>query len=140
VAGRALVPLGADNQPAHEARVIDRARAYHRHWLLAFRDVADRTELERWPRGSLLGAVQRELPPPPPGQVQAHEVPGMAVVVGADRVGVAREIYPTSAGELLAVEVAGEERLVPFRKPFLVSVDREARVIRLELPPGLLEL
>ena len=69
-----------------------------------------------------------------------HEIPGTPVVVGGQVIGAARELIASPSGALLAVEVGGRELLVPFRKPIVKRVDREARVIELDPPPGLLDL
>ena len=46
----------------------------------------------------------------------------------------------TAAGPILSIDVAGREALVPWTRPIVVSVDREARRIVLDPPEGLLEL
>jgi 16S rRNA processing protein RimM len=44
------------------------------------------------------------------------------------------------APDMLLLEQRGEELLIPFAKAFLVSVDLEARLLRMRLPPGLTEI
>ena len=62
------------------------------------------------------------------------------MVVDDRVIGVAREIVSGPAGDLLALEVNGKELLIPFRKPIVKRVDRAARRIELDPPPGLLDL
>jgi 16S rRNA processing protein RimM len=138
--GRELVPLDEAGAPAGVAVIIEHARSYHREWLLKFRGIDDRGVLEQWPRQALLGAPAGELQPPREGQLYRHEIPGAAIVVAGKTVGRAREVLSGPGGELLAIEVAGKELLVPFRKPIVKRVDRESRAIELDPPPGLLEL
>jgi 16S rRNA processing protein RimM len=140
VPGRELLPLTDEGEPAGPPVVIERARAYHRQWLVAFRGVPDRTTLDRWPRGLLLGMPREKLTPPGPGQVYLHEIPGTAIIVGGRKVGVARDLYNAPGGDLLEIDVNGRALLVPFRRPIVVRVDREAGEIELDPPPGLLEL
>jgi 16S rRNA processing protein RimM len=140
VPGRELLPLTDAGELAGAPVVIERSRPYHRQWLVSFRGVPDRTTLDRWPRGLLLGMPREDLTPPGPGQVYLHEIPGMAIVIGGRKVGVARDLYHAPAGDLLEIEVDGRSQLVPFRKPIVVRVDREAGEIELDPPPGLLDL
>ena len=137
---KALVPLDESGTPAGAAVTIERSRSYHREWLLKFRGIDDRNTLERWHRQLLLGAAIAELTPPHEGQLYRHEIPGAAIVIGGKVVGRAQEVLSGPGGELLAIDLAGKELLVPFRKPIVKRVDRESRQIELDPPPGLLEL
>jgi 16S rRNA processing protein RimM len=140
VPGRELVTLDATGNPAGEPVTIERARRYHREWLVKFRGIEERTPLETWSRQALLGMPKADLTPPKDDQLYLHEIPGTPVLVGEQVIGVAKEILSGPAGELLALEVNGKELLVPFRKPFVKRVDRVARQIELDPPPGLLDL
>ena len=68
-------------------------------------------------------------------------VPGAEGVGGGGEViGVARDLAGPAGAELLVVEARGKEHLVPFRAPIVRRLDRAARRIEVDLPPGLLEL
>ena len=71
-----------------------------------------------------------------------HEMPGVSVRVGGEIIGRVIRLVEVAGGEgdLLAVDVGGREILVPFRRPIVTRVDREAREIELDPPGGLLEL
>jgi 16S rRNA processing protein RimM len=140
VEGRALMPLDADGQPTGTAVIVERARRYHRQWLFKFRGVPDRTTLEQWPRALAFGVPSSELTPPRNDQLYRHEIAGVAVVVGNETVGVVKALARAPGGDLLVIDVGGREQLVPFRKPIVKRVDRAARQIELDPPPGLLEL
>ena len=140
VAGRVLTPLDDEGQPAGAGMTVERARRYHREWLVKFEGVADREALQGWSKQAILGVARTELTPPRDDQMYVHEIPGTPVVVGGQVIGAARELIASPSGALLAVEVGGRELLVPFRKPIVKRVDREARVIELDPPPGLLDL
>jgi 16S rRNA processing protein RimM len=138
--GRELQPIDEDGNPTGDPVLIERCRPFHREWLLKFEGVADRTTLEGW-RQRLFGMRAAALRPPGDDELYVHEVPGTKVTVGGAEVGVAREVVDLpGGGRLLAVEVGGREVLVPFRKPIVTRIDRNARVIELDPPDGLLEL
>jgi len=139
-AGRQLVPVDEAGRAIDSPVVIERSRPYHRQWLVKFRDVEDRTVLESW-RQRLFGVPREELTPPEDGEMYLHEVAGTTVLVGGEQVGVAREMIEIPGGLLLAVDLNdGREALVPFRRPIVRRVDRQAREIELDPPEGLLEL
>lgn len=139
VPGRMLFPVDDEGQPVGAPVEVERARPYHRRWLLKFRGVDDRNGLQAW--SGLLGARREELTPPAEGEFYEHEIAGVDVVVGGKVVGTGAGLIRIPAGQLLAVAMAdGREVLVPFRKPVVVAVDRAARRIELNPPDGLLEL
>jgi 16S rRNA processing protein RimM len=140
VPGRLLVMLDGAGQPAGEPLVIERARRYHREWLVKFQGVDERTPLEQWSRQGLLGMPAAELTPPRSDQLYLHEIPGTPVVVAGQVVGVAKEVLTGPGGDLLSVEINGRDLLIPFRKPIVKRVDRESRTIELDPPAGLLDL
>ncbi len=139
VPDRTLTPVDDGGDPIGTPLTIERARSYHRQWLLKFREIGDRTTLEQWDQ-KLLGMARRELTPPRNDEMYAHEIPGARVMAGGDMLGVAKGLLGVPGGELLAVDVDGKEVLVPFREPILRGLNREERVIEVDLPPGLLEL
>ncbi len=140
VAGRDLYKLDEAGQPVGEPLTIERARPYHREWLVKFAGVNERTPLEGWDRQGLLGVPRDQLTPPRDDQLYLHEIPGTPVVAGGKVVGIAKELLSAPAGDLLAVEVNGKVLLIPFTKPILVRVDRVARQIEIDPPEGLLDL
>ncbi len=139
-AGQRLVPVDESGSAVGAPLVIERSRPYHRHWLLKFEAVEDRTILEGW-RQRLLGVPQEELEPPGEDELYVHEVPGAGVVAGGREIGTATGLVDLPGGaRLLGVEIEGREVFVPFRRPIVTRVDRVARVIELDPPDGLLEL
>ncbi len=139
VPGRVLVPVDDDGRPCGDEVVIQRARPYQRHWLLAFEGIRDRTALESWDAVTL-GAAQRELRAPDEGEMYLHEVPGSTVVEGGEVIGVVKDVVGVPGGRMLVVERRGREHLIPFREPIVQRLDREGRRIEVVLPPGLLEV
>jgi 16S rRNA processing protein RimM len=139
-AGRSLVRLTLDGTVIGEPVVIERCRSFHREWLLKFRGVDARSELDAW-RGQFLGADAGELPAPGEGEVYLHELEGFAVrdTAGA-ALGLVTGIFDLPAGLTLEVQGPKREFLLPFKKEFVREVQREARVLVVALPEGFLDL
>ena len=138
VPGGTLTPLDDTGSPSGPSLTIERARAYHRRWLLKFREIAARTPLESrglaglgMPAGALAAAGER---------LRADEVTGMTVTAEGRAVGTASTLIPVPGGELLEMEHEGRTVLIPFRAPIVLRTDRAGREIVIDPPPGLLEL
>ncbi len=109
-------------------------------WLIAFTEITDRTEAEKWNGRHLMVPVE-ELSEPEEGEVFAHELVGMQLVdaeSGAP-IGEVIEFYELPQGLLLEFRGPRGTASLPFVDEFVDDVDREARVIRVRLPDGLLE-
>ena len=139
VTERTLTPVDDSGTPVGAPVTIERSRPYHRQWLLKFKEVDSRAELEQWNQ-VLLGMPREDLSPPGDDEMYAHEIPGSRVMAGGKLLGVAMGLVDVPGGELLRVDVEGKEVLVPFREPILIGLNRAERVIEIDLPPGLLEL
>lgn len=57
-----------------------------------------------------------------------------------EKIGAVREVMRTGGTEILVVEGAEKEYLVPFSETICIEVDVEEKVIRIDPPEGLLEL
>lgn len=137
--GRRLAEVDEAGAVIGDEVTVSRGRPFGRSWLLGFGGIASRTELEQR-RLQYLGAPRTELKALGPNAMYVHEIPGAQVVAGATIIGIARELVGTPGCELLVIESGGREHLIPFRAPILKGLDRAARRIEVELPPGLLEL
>lgn len=135
--GRAVWVVGLDGAGVAGPLVIERSRAYHREWLVAFRGRSSREGVEPW-KDLLLAVPESELRPPEGDEVWLHELVGFTVAApdGA-ALGVVSDVYELPAG--LTVEVQGPRRefLFPYRKEFVRQVDRTGRRLVVELPEGL---
>lgn len=118
---------------------IARSRVYHREWLMAFRGYPDRNAIEGW-HDRLVLADADTLAPPGPGEVYLHELAGFAVI-GPDgtALGVVSQVDEVPSGVMLEVQGKRREFLLPFRKEFVVEVDRTGRRLVVALPEGLIE-
>jgi len=76
------------------------------------------------------------------GEFFDWQLEGCAVeTIEGDRIGIVRELMRTGGTEVLVVDSAEEKRdyLIPFANEICVEVDTEKRLIRVDLPEGLLE-
>ncbi|MBX3173337.1 MAG: 16S rRNA processing protein RimM [Gemmatimonadaceae bacterium] len=115
-------------------------RPFKEGWLLTLDAVQDRTEAEKWNGRHLMVPVQ-ELSEPDEGEVFAHELVGMQLVHAdtSQPLGEVVEFYELPQGLLLEFKTARGLASLPFVDEFVDEVDRDARVIRVRPPSGLLE-
>ncbi len=122
-----------------EALTLETARPHSGRWLVTAPEVADRTAAESL-RGAHLGVPREELPDLPDGGYLLHDLVGMSVREGGETIGTIREVYDQPGGPLLALDVAGRERLIPFQADFVVELDIDGRVLHMTLPAGLFDI
>ena len=122
---------------------VESSRPFSDGLLIAFAEVPDRNAAETW-RGRYLLVPADEVSPPSDEEVYVHELPGMRVeLADGELVGTVEETYELPQG--LAIDVRRPppyERqtvLLQFDDRTIASVDREARVIVVTPPEGLLE-
>ena len=100
---------------------------------------ADREAAEAL-RGCELEVAIERVPAAPAGAFWHHELVG---AVCRDRrageLGEVEELVEQGGRLLLRVRGAVGELLIPFAEPFLAGLDREARTLTVDLPPGLIE-
>ena len=119
--------------------IIERSRSYHREWLVAFREQGI-TAVERW-KGTFLVAETAALRAPGSGEVYLHELAGFAVrEAGGMALGLVSRVLEAPAGLLLEVQGPKREFLLPFRKEFVVELNRDDRWLVVDLPEGLTEI
>lgn len=138
-AGTTTGDLARDRQELHVRSV----RPLNEGVLVSFAEVPDRNAADLW-RGRYLLAPATEVPAPDDDEVYLHDLIGMRVDLGdGTTVGTVEEVYELPLG--LAVDVRripprqAETILLPWDERTVASVDREARVIVVTPPEGLLE-
>lgn len=136
-----LIDPGADTvaPPPPRALTVETARLHGGRWLVEVREVADRTAAERL-RGARLTVPREDLPELPDGGYLLHDLIGMSVCEEDATIGVIREVYDQPGAPLLALDVDGRERLVPFEAELVVQLDFEAGEVHMKLPAGLLDI
>lgn len=120
---------------------IESVREHGGRLLIRLAGVADRNAADEL-RGTLFVVDTAELPAiDDPDEFYDHELEGLRVVTTEGTpVGSVAEVLHTAAGELLAVNADDREVLVPFVAAIVTSVSRDAGVITIDPPDGLLEL
>ena len=116
------------------------ARPHGERLIVRFDEVPDRTAAELL-RGALLVADTASLPPTDdPDEFYDHELEGLkAVLTDGTEVGVVKEVVHSPAGELLAIQRAEDEVLVPFVREIVPEVDIKGGRVVLDPPEGLLD-
>jgi len=109
-------------------------------YIVHFAEIADRTAADTW-RDRFLLMPADELEPLGDDEVYVHELPGMRVeLVSGEVVGSVKTVYELPQGLTLDVgkEGTGKSVLIPYDR-VVTRVDREARVIEIDPPVGLLD-
>ena len=137
--GARLWIVGLDGAVLDGPLEVERSRGYHREWLVKFRGVADRVQLDAF-RGQFVGVPASTLSPPAEGEVYLHELEGFAVQrPDGTPLGIVSGFYELPGGLTLEVQGPRREFLLPFRKEFVRETDRAGRRLVVEPPDGLVE-
>jgi 16S rRNA processing protein RimM len=139
-ASRVRLSQDAEDSNAREYEVESVAPGRRNELRVALVGVADRDAAEAL-RGCYVLGRAAELEPLAPGEYYEYELVGCRVedLDGRD-LGVVREIWETGApAVLVVVDDSGAERLIPAADGILQEVDVEARRIRIDAIPGLLD-
>ena len=142
-AGRQLVAGTVDGGPDPRAKPLTiesvRPGTSAGGLLVKFDLVGDRNGAELW-RDRYLLMAGSELTPLADDELYVHDLIGMRVaLLSGDELGQVLEVYELPQGLMLDVQRGTGTVVVPFREPFIHSVDRDARRIIVDPPPGLLE-
>jgi 16S rRNA processing protein RimM len=134
-AGTTTGDIAPDRAELH----VERATPFKGGMIVSFREITDRTEAERWRERYFL-VPRSELAPPEEGQLYVHELIDMRVVLpSGEELGSVIDVYELPQGLTLDVQRANGTVMLPFSERVVTSVDREARVITVEPPEGLLD-
>jgi len=139
IPGRVLAvdesPLGLE-----ERLKLERARPHGRGWVLKFAEIEDRHVAERYAGRQLLLPID-ELPELEEGEFFLHELVGLEVRDETQGpVGEVTGVYEAAGPPLLEIRSEERQHLVPFDGEFVSRVDREAGVLWIDVPAGLLDL
>ncbi len=115
-------------------------RPHRGGWLLRFGEIGDRTSAEAY-AGCELTLPKEELRPLDENEFFVQELVGYDVIdVDGEMVGPVRAVYDASGQTFLGVDVNGRELLIPFSRQVVREVKAGEGKIRIDPPPGLLEL
>ncbi len=100
----------------------------------------DRVEAAESLVGGELLALARELPALEEDEYYWHELDGMNVVdVQRGDIGKIIDLLPTAAHDVYVVKGALGEILIPAVEVFVLEIDRQQRMMRVDLPDGLID-
>ena len=138
--GRRLVAGTVTGDPAKDRRelTITSAQPFKGGFIVHFDGIADRAIADTW-RDRYLLLPASELEPLGDDEVYVHDLLGMRVeLVSGETVGTVEQLYELPQGLTLDVRRDKGTVLVPYDR-IVTSVDRDARVIRIDPPAGLLD-
>ena len=117
---------------------VESAQPFKGGYIVHFTEIADRDVAETW-RDRFLLLPSDELTPLAEDEVYIHELLGMRVeLTSGEPVGTVLDTYELPQGLTLDVQRATGTVMIPFER-IVTSVDRAARVIRIDPPAGLLD-
>lgn len=138
VTGRVLRIVGGQGR-GPGSLTVTAVRRHKGGLLLQFQEVDDRDAAERL-RGGELALPAEDLRQLDEDEFFLHDLVGYEVVrTDGEPVGDVATSYETGAQLLLGVTTGERELLIPFGRQLVTEVDREARRIVIDPPPGLLE-
>lgn len=118
---------------------ISSLRPFKDGLIVKFQGLDDRDEAELW-RDRFLFLEASELTPLREDEVYLHELRGMRVQLGSgELVGTVLEIYELPQGLALDVSRANSKSIIVPYDRVVTSVDRAARVVRIDPPEGLID-
>lgn len=128
-------PNGADSQTL----TVKATRWHQDRLLVVFAELPDRNAAEA-ARGLVLRvAVDPDDSPDDPEEYYDHQLLGLsAFTTHGEAVGVVTEVIHTAGQDLLAIQTADGESLVPFVRALVPVVDLAARRLEIADRPGLL--
>jgi 16S rRNA processing protein RimM len=138
--GRRFIAGTTSGDPARDAAelCIASASPFKGGFIVHFDGIDDRNVAELW-RDRFLLVPADELAPPANDEIYVHELPGMRVELqSGETVGTVLDTYELPQGLTLDVQRPRDTVMIPYER-VVVSVDRGARVIRIDPPDGLLD-
>ena len=140
VSGRRLLAGTSTGEAAKDGRELHIATAnpFKGGYIVHFDEIADRTVAETW-RDRFLLAPADELEPLGDHEVYLHDLAGMHVVLeSGEAVGTVLDVYELPQGLALDVKRDRGSVMIPYDR-VVTGIDREARVITIDPPDGLLD-
>lgn len=140
-AGRRLFAgdTGGETTPAPTAVHVTSAEPFQKGYRLRLSEIPDRTAAQRW-NGRYLLVPADELPEPEQGDVYLRDLVGLHVErPSGEMIGEIVAWYELPQGLVIEVSRGRDTVLLPYRDPFLRSVDLAEQRLVIEPPEGLLE-
>jgi 16S rRNA processing protein RimM len=138
--GRRVIAGTTTGDPSKDLRElhISAANPFKGGYIVHFDEITDRDMADLW-RDRFLLAPADELAPPAENEIYIHEIPGMRVELeSGEVVGTVADVFELPQGLTLDVARDHGSIMIPYDR-VVTGVDREARVIRIDPPLGLLD-
>lgn len=135
--GQRLRVVGKDH--AMEVATLTEARPHSGRWLVRVEHISDRTAAETL-RGASLAVPRSALPELPEDGYLLNDLIGMRVFEDGESIGSITDVYDFPSGPMLAVDVDGRERMIPFQPEIVDAVDAKDGKVHVTLPKGLLDV
>lgn len=137
-AGYHRISLSPDKETVPVAYALEKSRVQGKQVLLKLENCSDRTSAKSLV-GQLVYVTVDELPELAEDEFYLQQLEGKEVVDKSGALlGHSSHVMETGAHDLLVVEKAGKEYLIPVVGDFIIAIEKDRLV--LDLPPGLLEI
>ena len=119
---------------------VSELRFYNQAPVLFLEGIDDRSKAETLIKAILLIETEADQLPEEPEAWYDHQLVGLKAVVGEEEVGTVARVDHLPAQDLLAIDTANGEVLVPFVKQIVPEVNISSGKVTLTPPEGLFEL
>ena len=138
--GRRVIAGTTTGDPSKDLRElhISAANPFKGGYIVHFDEITDRDMADLW-RDRFLLAPADELAPPAENEIYIHEIRGMRVELeSGEVVGTVADVFELPQGLTLDVARDNGSIMIPYDR-VVTGVDRDARIIRIDPPLGLLD-
>lgn len=133
------VTLECDSAP-YKSLEISRVRVHQGIWMLTFAQVSDRSEAERLRNSRLYAEVDVDEVESDEESYHVEQLKGLKVEsTSGQEIGLVIEVENLPGQDLLKVETAKGERLIPMVQQFIEEIDLERGRIVVNVPEGLVD-
>jgi 16S rRNA processing protein RimM len=128
------------DSPLHQVLEISRVRVHQGVWMLTFNQIVDRNEAERLRNSRLYAEVDLDQSVDEDESYHVEQLKGMKVQ-GIDglEIGIVIDVENLPGQDLLKVETAKGERLIPMVQQFVEEINLNERRIVVRVPDGLVD-
>ncbi|HKW48587.1 MAG TPA: ribosome maturation factor RimM [Gemmatimonadaceae bacterium] len=129
-----------DLAPGARELHVEKTSRFKEGLIVSFHEIADRTTAEQW-RGRYFLLPRAEVSALDEGEVYVHELRGMRVELeSGERIGEVVDMYELPQGLAIDVRRAGRsDTVLLLYEQSVLSVDRDAKVVTVAIPEGLLD-
>ncbi len=119
---------------------IEKVRYQNKVVILKLEGINDRNQAEKQ-RNKKVYILEDDLQELPEDTYYVRDLIGMEVMTETEKLGVITDVIQNSAQDLYEVKTeSGKKVYIPVVKQFVLDVDMETKIVKVELPEGLLDL